>query len=94
MGRQMGRFGRAPRLRAVALACGLAWFAPTTDLVAATQDSFKPFEAASWSAEPFGLSVAAVPAGALQDKWLRLARQLDDDRVQPPIAGQRLRSVV
>jgi len=78
----MGLLGRAPRLRAVAFACGLAWLAPTTDLVAATPDSFKPFEAAARSAEPFGLSVAAVPAGALQDKWLGLARKLDDERVQ------------
>jgi predicted transglutaminase-like cysteine proteinase len=51
-------------------------------LVAATPDSFKPLATAPRSAEPFGLSVAAVPAGALQDKWLGLARQLDDDRVQ------------
>jgi len=82
MGRQMGLLGCAPRLRAVAFACGLAWLAPTTDLVAATPDSFKPLEAAARSAEPFGLSVAAVPAGALQDKWLGLARKLDDERVQ------------
>ena len=82
MGRQMDVLGRAPRLRAVAFACGLAWLAPTTGLVAATPDSFKPFAAVAWSAEPFGVSVAAMPAGALQDKWLRLAHKLDDDRVQ------------
>jgi predicted transglutaminase-like cysteine proteinase len=82
MGRQMGLLGRASRLRAVAFACGLAWFGPTTALVAATADSFKPLEASVRSAEPFGLSVAPVPAGALQDKWLRLARHLDDDGVQ------------
>ena len=82
MGRQMGLLGRAPHWRAVAFACGLAWLAPTTDLVAATPDGFKPFEAVTQSAEPFGLSVAAVPAGALQDKWLGLARRLDDDGVQ------------
>jgi len=78
----MGLLGRAQRLRAVAFACGLAWFAPTTELVAATPDSFKPSEAAALSAEPFGLTVAAAPAGALQDKWLSLARKLDDDGVQ------------
>src|SRR3954447_19973497 len=82
MGRQMGLPGRAQRLRAVAFACGVAWYAPTTGLVAATPDSFIPAESAARSAEPFGLSVAAVPAGALQDKWSRLARKLDDDRVQ------------
>jgi len=78
----MGLFGRAQRWRAIMFAWGLAWMAPTTDLAAATPDSFKPFEAAAWSAEPFGLSVAAMPAGALQDKWLRLASKLDDDGVQ------------
>ena len=82
MGRQMGLFGRAQRLRAVALACGLASIASTTTLVAATPDTFKPFETAARSAEPFGLSVSAVLAGALQDKWLGLARKLDDDGVQ------------
>jgi predicted transglutaminase-like cysteine proteinase len=78
----MGLLGRAPRLRAVAFAWGLAWLAPTTDLVAATPGSFKPFEGAVRSAEPFGLSVEALPGGALQDKWLKLARKLDDDGVQ------------
>ena len=82
MGRQMGVLGRAQRLRALVFACGLAWFAPTSDLVAATADSFKPFEAAAGSPEPFGLSVSGVLAGNLQDKWLRLARKLDDDGVQ------------
>src|SRR5689334_8881861 len=82
MGRQMGLLGRARRLRAVALACGLACLASTTHSVAATPDWFKPFEAVPRSAEPFGLAVAAMPAGALQDKWLRLARKLDDDGVQ------------
>jgi predicted transglutaminase-like cysteine proteinase len=78
----MGLLGRAPRLRAVAFVCGLAWLASTADLVAATADSFKPLETAAPSAEPFGLSVAALPAGAVQDKWLRLAHKLDDDGVQ------------
>jgi len=78
----MGLLGRAQHLRAVAFACGLAWFAPATALVAATPDSFKPFEATAGSAEPFGLTVEAVRAGDLQDKWLRLARRLDDDAVQ------------
>jgi predicted transglutaminase-like cysteine proteinase len=72
----------------------MAWFAPTTDLVAATPDSFKQFEATDQSAGPFGLSVAAVPAGALQDKWLRLARKFDDDGVQLALCdGDRERCV-
>jgi predicted transglutaminase-like cysteine proteinase len=94
MGRQMGCLGRAQRLRAVAFACGLAWFAPATDLVAAAADSFKPFEAEAGSAEPFGLTVSAVLAGETQDKWLRLARKLDDDGVQIALCdGDRDRCV-
>jgi predicted transglutaminase-like cysteine proteinase len=34
------------------------------------------------SAQPFGLSARTVSAGALSDKWLKLARELDDDAVQ------------
>jgi len=34
------------------------------------------------NAQPFGLPARSVSAGALNDKWLKLARQLDDDGVQ------------
>jgi predicted transglutaminase-like cysteine proteinase len=81
MRRQMGIPGCTRGLRAFALACGLAWCGPT-GLVAATPDMAEILEAAGQPAEPFGLSVSAVPAGALQDKWLGLARKLDDERVQ------------
>jgi predicted transglutaminase-like cysteine proteinase len=73
---------RARRLRAVILVCGLAWFAPATDLAAATPDSVARIQSTARSAEPFGLSVSPVPVGTLQDKWLGLARKLDDDGVQ------------
>jgi len=91
MGRQMELPGRTQRLRAVVLVCGLvsglSWFAPATDAAAATADSatadsVKPSAAAARSAEPFGFAVSAVPAGTLRDKWLGLARKLDDDGVQ------------
>ena len=34
------------------------------------------------SAEPFGMSVSKVSAGALREKWLGVERKLDDERVQ------------
>jgi predicted transglutaminase-like cysteine proteinase len=78
----MGSSGYTRGLRAFAFACGLAWFSPATGLVAATPDSAGAFDEVVRQDEPFGLPVSAVPAGALQDKWLGLARKLDDERVQ------------
>ena len=78
----MGLFGHGHTLRAAALACGMAWFGPITDLRAGTLDSPPTLQVAGPSAEPFGLSVAAVYAGGLRDKWLGVARKLDDERVQ------------
>jgi predicted transglutaminase-like cysteine proteinase len=34
------------------------------------------------ASEPFGLTSWNISAGTLNDRWLKLARQLDDDRVQ------------
>jgi predicted transglutaminase-like cysteine proteinase len=34
------------------------------------------------STQPFGLPASTLSAGMLSDKWLKLARQLDDDAVQ------------
>jgi predicted transglutaminase-like cysteine proteinase len=78
----MGLFGHRHALRAAALACVLAWFGPIAGLSAATLDSYQPLEATGPSAEPFGLPASAVYAGSLRDKWLGVARKLDDERVQ------------
>ncbi len=78
----MGLFGQGHALRAAVLACGMAWFGPIADLNAGTLDSYPPLDVADSSAEPFGLSASAVYAGGLRDKWLGVARKLDDERVQ------------
>jgi predicted transglutaminase-like cysteine proteinase len=81
MGRQMGFFGQPRAWRALALACGLAWFGPMSALeadtlaVAAADLAVKP-------ADPFGLSATPLEGGSLHDKWAHLTRRLDDDMVQ------------
>jgi predicted transglutaminase-like cysteine proteinase len=78
----MGIFGHRHALCAATLACVLAWFGPVTGLSAAALDSPPTPDVAGPSAEPFGLSASAVYAGGLRDKWLGVARKLDDERVQ------------
>ncbi len=60
------------------LACGLVWLGSATNLSAAPLDR----DGSDRSAEPFGLAVSALTEGSLRDKWLKLERRLDDDRVQ------------
>jgi predicted transglutaminase-like cysteine proteinase len=73
-------FGHARAWRAVALACGMAWFGPVSGLRAEPIAA----EAAGIAdpAEPFGLPATALAAGNLHDKWSGLARRVDDDMVQ------------
>jgi predicted transglutaminase-like cysteine proteinase len=78
----MGLFGDRQALCVAAFACILASFGPITGLRAATLDSPPTVELTGPSAEPFGLSASAVYAGGLRDKWLGVARKLDDERVQ------------
>jgi predicted transglutaminase-like cysteine proteinase len=68
--------------RAVVLACGMAWLGPAADLSAGTLDVTASLEPAGRSAEPFGLSAAALSYGGLREKWLGVERKLDDERVQ------------
>ncbi len=77
----MGLFSHSRIARAAALACGLACFGPATAL-AASADLSGATEEAVVAAEPFGLSATVVAAGGLRDKWISLARKLDDERVQ------------
>jgi predicted transglutaminase-like cysteine proteinase len=82
MGRQMGIFGHAHAWRAVVLAWGMVWFGPAADLTAGTLASSGSPEVTGISAEPFGLFASPLSWGALRDKWLGVARKLDDERVQ------------
>ena len=78
----MGIFDLACALRAVALACGMAWFGPATDLVAATVDASGSPELAGRSAEPFGLLTSTLSKGGLREKWLGVEHRLDDESLQ------------
>jgi predicted transglutaminase-like cysteine proteinase len=60
----------------------MAWLGPATDLMAGTPDAAAVVEPVRLSAEPFGLSTSRMYAGPLQQKWLGLARKLDDEAVQ------------
>jgi predicted transglutaminase-like cysteine proteinase len=89
------RILRYPRaLRVVIVACGMAWFGPAADLAAGTLLSPGSAALVRKSAEPFGLSAAVLSGGALREKWLDVARQLDDDGVQLALCdGDRDRCV-
>ncbi len=75
-------FGHSRALRAVVLACGIAWFAPAADLAAATLNSSGASELAETSAEPFGLFAQVLSDGGLRHKWHGVQRRLDDEMVQ------------
>ena len=69
-------------LRAVIIACGLTAFTAAAALAATKPEPAMPFLSAASAAEPFGLSTLAVSAGAVNEKWQKLRRALDDERVQ------------
>jgi predicted transglutaminase-like cysteine proteinase len=90
----MGIFGHSRAWRVVALVCGMVWFGPAADLTAGTLTSPGAMELIRKSAEPFGLFVSKVSAGALREKWLGVERKLDDERVQLALCdGDRERCV-
>jgi predicted transglutaminase-like cysteine proteinase len=66
-------------LRALFLACGLAWFGP-----AAAGTLLSPGAAVliKKSIEPFGLPTTILSEGGLHDKWRGVQRRLDDEMVQ------------
>jgi predicted transglutaminase-like cysteine proteinase len=78
----MGIFGHSHAWRVVVLAWGMVWFGPAADLTAGTLISPGAMDLIRKSAEPFGLFVSKVSAGALREKWLGVERKLDDERVQ------------
>ena len=60
----------------------MVWFGPAADLTAGTLISPGAMDLIRKSAEPFGMFVSKVSAGALREKWLGVERKLDDERVQ------------
>jgi predicted transglutaminase-like cysteine proteinase len=88
----MGIFGQARVWRAVVAVLGLALLAPAAD--AATLLSPGAAAMLKASVEPFGLSSTALTYGGLRDKWLGVARELDDEMVQLALCdGDRDRCV-
>jgi predicted transglutaminase-like cysteine proteinase len=72
----------------------MVWFGPAADLTAGTLISPGAMDLIRKSAEPFGLVVSKVSAGALREKWLGVERKLDDERVQLALCdGDRERCV-
>jgi predicted transglutaminase-like cysteine proteinase len=94
MGRRMGIFGHARALRAVILACGMAWFGPAAGLAAGMLNSSDTSDLIAKSAEPFGLFASVQSGGGLREKWLGVQRRLDDEMVQLALCeGDRERCV-
>jgi len=62
--------------RAIWLAGGLSLIWPPTELMAGTTTS-----SISRTDEPFGLSTSMVTTGTLLEKWLKVEREVDDERL-------------
>ena len=77
----MAIFGHSRAWHAIMLTCGMTWLGPAC-LSAGPLDSSGAPELAGRSAEPFGLSAAALSAGGLREKWRAVERKLEDERVQ------------
>lgn len=60
----------------------MAWFGPAPDLAAGTLTTPGASELIRKSVEPFGLFASPLSEGGVVEKWLRVERKLDDERVQ------------
>jgi predicted transglutaminase-like cysteine proteinase len=90
----MGIFHCSRALRAVILACGMAWLGPMTGVTAGTLLSPGSAIVVRKAAEPFGLFTATLPYGGLRQKWLGVQHRLDDELVQLALCdGDRDRCV-
>ena len=77
----MRRIGNSSALRATLLAWGLSLIFSPMHLMAAPLNSPGSIDRADRSDEPFGLSTATVTQGAVLEKWLNVAREVDDERL-------------
>jgi predicted transglutaminase-like cysteine proteinase len=77
----MGFSCHAHALRAVLVACGMAWLGPVAGASAGTPVLSAALELAPIP-EPFGFSTSPVSGGGLLAKWLGVAHRIDDERVQ------------
>jgi predicted transglutaminase-like cysteine proteinase len=62
--------------RAIWFVGGLSLICPSTELMAGTTTS-----SVSRTDEPFGLSTSMVITGTLLNKWLKIEREVDDERL-------------
>ncbi len=76
---RIGNFGNSRALRAFVLAWCIAWFGPAANLSAGTLNSSGSSELIGGSAQPFGLLTSVPLGGELREKWLGVARQIDDE---------------
>src|SRR5437899_3702154 len=77
----MRRIGNSSALRAILLAWGLSLIFSPMHMVARPLNSPGSVDRADRSDEPFGLSTAPVTQGAVLEKWLNVAREVDDERL-------------
>ncbi len=77
----MGFSGGLHAWRAVIIAFGMVWFGPAP-ASAGTLMTPGVSEMIRKSVEPFGLFAAPLSEGGVLEKWLRVERKLDDERVQ------------
>jgi predicted transglutaminase-like cysteine proteinase len=78
----MGLLDHGCALRTAILACGLAWFGPAMGAGLGASKLAVSSAVAPQSTEPFGLSTQPVHNGGLLAKWLKVARRIDDEKVQ------------
>jgi len=72
----------------------MLWFGPAPELAAGTLMTPGVSELIHKSAEPFGLSASPLSEGGVLEKWRRVERKLDDERVQLALCdGDRERCV-
>jgi len=76
------------------LAFSLVWFGPAADLSAATLMTPGASQLLRKSTEPFGLFASPLYQGGVLEKWRRVERKLDDERVQLALCdGDRERCI-
>lgn len=75
------RFGRSGTWRAILLACGMALICHQTELVAGTVQTTGSVDRPGQSDEPFGVFAEKVTTGALIEKWFKMEREIENDRI-------------
>ena len=75
------RFGRSGTWRAILLACGMVLICYPTELMAGTVQTTGSVDRLGQSDEPFGVFAEKVTTGALIEKWFKVEREIENDRI-------------